>query len=67
MLQEMQEIMEDISKSLLERTKNEKEKGALDGKEEKSIIGVLSESFTDRLDPSYTHAVPSQGQRHRQF
>ncbi|KIM68463.1 hypothetical protein SCLCIDRAFT_1209273 [Scleroderma citrinum Foug A] len=41
LLQEMQEIMEDISNTLLERTKDEKGKGALDGKEEKSIIGVL--------------------------
>ena len=37
--------MRDISNTLLERTKDEKEKGALDGKEEKSIIGVLSKFF----------------------
>ena len=66
MLHEMQEIMEDISNTLLERTKNEKEKGALDGKEEKSIVGVLSKSFrTDLLGPSYMHVIPSQGQRYR--
>ncbi|KIM68473.1 hypothetical protein SCLCIDRAFT_1209288 [Scleroderma citrinum Foug A] len=41
LMQEMQEIMEDISNTLLERTKNEKERGVLDGKEEKSIIGIL--------------------------
>jgi len=58
LLQEMQEIMEDISNTLLERTKNEKEKGALDGKEEKSIIGVLSKSFgADKLGPSYTRCA----------
>ncbi|KIK27618.1 hypothetical protein PISMIDRAFT_92400, partial [Pisolithus microcarpus 441] len=41
LLREMQEIMEDISKELLARTKKEKEEGVLDGKEDKSIIGVL--------------------------
>ncbi|KIM68469.1 hypothetical protein SCLCIDRAFT_1209280 [Scleroderma citrinum Foug A] len=44
LMQEMQEIMEDISNTMLERTKNEKQKGALDGKEEKPIIGVLIEA-----------------------
>ncbi|KAG6328692.1 hypothetical protein ID866_10397 [Astraeus odoratus] len=38
---EMQQTMRDISVKLLERTKREKEEGVLDGKEEKSIIGVL--------------------------
>ncbi|KAI6131615.1 cytochrome P450 [Pisolithus croceorrhizus] len=41
LLCEMQRIMEDISKDLLTRTKREKEEGVLDGKEDKSIIGVL--------------------------
>ena len=58
LMQEMQEIMEDISNTMLERTKHEKQKGALDGKEEKPIIGVLSKSFgADRLGPSYTHCA----------
>lgn len=39
---EMKAIMIDICNALLERTKKEKEQGALDGKEEKSIIGLLS-------------------------
>lgn len=63
-MKEMQEIMEDISNTLLERMKNEKEKGALDGKEEKSIIGVLGKFFeADEHISSYIHTVPSQGQR----
>ena len=58
LLQEMQEIMEDISNTMLERTKKEKQKGALDGKEEKSIIGVLSKSLgADKLGPFYTHCA----------
>lgn len=40
-LREMQRTIEDIAMKLLARTKKEKEEGAFDGKEEKSIIGVL--------------------------
>ena len=58
LMQEMQEIMEDISNTLLERTKNEKERGVLDGKEEKSIIGILSKPFgVDKLGSSYTRST----------
>ncbi|KAI6040237.1 cytochrome P450 [Pisolithus marmoratus] len=38
---EMQSITEDISTELFVRTKKEKAEGVLDGKEDKSIIGVL--------------------------
>ncbi|KAI6136080.1 cytochrome P450 [Pisolithus sp. B1] len=41
LLLEMQRTMEDISKKLLARIKKEKEEGVLDGKEERSIIGML--------------------------
>ncbi|KAI6154202.1 cytochrome P450 [Pisolithus tinctorius] len=41
LLRGMQETMEDISTKLLARIKREKEEGVLDGKEEKSIIGML--------------------------
>jgi len=57
-MHEMQEIMKDISNTLLARTKSEKEKGVLDGKEEKSIIGVLSKSFgADKLGPHTLYLV----------
>ncbi|KAG6333221.1 hypothetical protein ID866_5866 [Astraeus odoratus] len=41
LLDEMQQMIGDISVTLLERSKREKEDGVLDGKEEKSIIEVL--------------------------
>ncbi|KAI6012644.1 cytochrome P450 [Pisolithus orientalis] len=41
LLREMQRTMEDISTELLARTRKEKEEGVLDGKEDRSIIGVL--------------------------
>ncbi|KAL4064491.1 cytochrome P450 [Scleroderma yunnanense] len=41
LMEEMQDIIENISKTLLERTRTEKEQGVLDGKKEKSVIGVL--------------------------
>ena len=44
LLKEMQEILGDISKSLLERTKKEKEGGVLNGQDDKSIMGVLRKS-----------------------
>ena len=43
-LNEMQEILEGISKNLLERTKKDKENGVLNGQEDKSIMGVLRKS-----------------------
>ena len=45
LLIEMQEILAGISNTLIEKAKNEKERGVLEGKEDKSIIGVLSKSF----------------------
>ncbi|KIO07015.1 hypothetical protein M404DRAFT_24140, partial [Pisolithus tinctorius Marx 270] len=46
LLREVQRTMEDIPTELLARTRKEKEEGVLDGKEDRSIIGVLS-TFRD--------------------
>ena len=56
LLIEMQDILAGISNTLIEKAKNEKERGVLEGKEDKSIIGVLSKSFVvGEFVFSYTH------------
>ncbi|KAI6099010.1 cytochrome P450 [Pisolithus sp. B1] len=52
---EMQRTMEDISTELLARTKKEKDEGVLDGKEDKSIIGVLVKANDSDSSIHLTH------------
>ncbi|KAI6017137.1 cytochrome P450, partial [Pisolithus marmoratus] len=52
---EMQRIVENISTGLLARTRKEKEEGVLDGKEDKSIIGVLIKANDSDSSIHLTH------------
>ena len=45
LLSALYKAMADISKTLFEKAKKEKEEGHLDGKEESSVIGLLSALF----------------------
>ncbi|KAI6166079.1 cytochrome P450 [Pisolithus thermaeus] len=55
LLREMQRIMEDISKELLARSKKEKEEGVVDGKEDRSVIGVLVKANDSDSSIHLTH------------
>ncbi|KAI6021237.1 cytochrome P450 [Pisolithus marmoratus] len=52
---EMQRIVENISTELLARTRKDKEEGVLDGKEDKSIIGVLIKANDSDSSIHLTH------------
>ncbi|KAI6030986.1 cytochrome P450 [Pisolithus marmoratus] len=49
---DMNETLADVSRKLLERSKEEKEAGIVDGKDDKSIIGVLTKDAGADVQPS---------------
>ncbi|KAI6100627.1 cytochrome P450, partial [Pisolithus sp. B1] len=55
LFREMQTIMEDISSEWLARTRKEREEGALDRKEEKSVIEVLANASDSDSPLHLTH------------
>ncbi|KAI6021735.1 hypothetical protein PISMIDRAFT_674045 [Pisolithus microcarpus 441] len=55
LFRDMQRTMQNISTELLARTRKEKEEGVLDGKEDKSIIGVLVKANDSDSSIHLTH------------